>query len=58
MEQRRKVIEDGEREQRQERCSGGMRMWRMGESEQREAAAAKTDMREEKVGGEELEKEM
>lgn len=41
MEQRRKVIEEGERERKrkQERCSGGVKMWRMGESEQREAAA-------------------
>lgn len=41
MEQRRKVIEEGERERKrkQERWSGGVKMWRMGESEQREAAA-------------------
>lgn len=49
--------EKRESERKQERCSGGVRMWRMGESEKREAAA-KTDMREEKVGGEELEEEM
>lgn len=41
MEQRRKVIEEGERERKrkQGRCNGGVKMWRMGESEQREAAA-------------------